>query len=298
MEINRNKSVKLSVCVVTYNQENYIAECIQSLVDQKTNFDFEIIVGDDCSTDKTTEIVRIFENKYPHLIRLLLRDKNVGAAQNFMDVHHAATGDYVAHIDGDDYALADKFQVQVDFMDSNPRCNLSWHRMLVEKNGELRGDLFDTNQIPKEGFSRADILKYITIGMNSSKMYRAGSFDFERPNFPILDYFANVEQVGDGFASFVSGQPLGVYRAGIGIASNGMKIKCILNQSFRYFLNKYPEYTQEINQAVLVLLLASLKNLRFKEIRLFSKIYFRSFRFLSLIKLYKELEFIKMLRLP
>lgn len=296
--IEKNKKPKVTICVVTYNQEKYIKQCLQSIVDQDTNFEFEVIVGDDCSTDSTTEIVCSFYEKYPDLIKPILRKENVGAAQNFMDVHNAASGDYVVHIDGDDYMLPSKLQIQVDFMNSNPTCNLTWHRMLVEQDGELKDDLFDIHNIPKEGFTRADILKFISIGMNSSKMYRAGSFDFELPDFPILDYFSNVEQVGKGHANFVSDKPLGVYRAGIGIASSDAKIKVVLDQSFRYFLIKYPEFTQEINQAVLVLLLASLKNFRFKDVLLFSKTYFRSFRFVSLTNLFKELEFIKTLRLP
>lgn len=299
MVVNLNTNPpKLSVCVVTYNQEGYIAECINSLVEQKTSFDFEIIIGDDCSTDKTAEIVRAFADKYPNIIKLIVRNKNVGAAQNFIDVHESAIGEYVAHIDGDDYTLPGKFQTQVDFMDSNPTCNLTWHRMLVEKNGELKADLFDFSKIPKNGFLRADILKYITIGMNSSKMYRLGSFDFKKPNFPVLDYFANVEQVGDGYASFISDQPFGVYRAGVGIASSGIKIKKIINKTFRYFMVKYPEHTKEINQAVLVLLITSLKNLRFKEVLIFSKTYILSFSFVTFFRLFKEIKFIKTLRLP
>ncbi|MCU7995607.1 glycosyltransferase [Shewanella glacialipiscicola] len=289
---------KLSVCVVTYNQDKYIEQCLMSIIEQKTDFDFEIIVGDDCSTDNTARIVHSLCEKYPTLIKLLCYEKNVGAAQNFLNVHNSARGKYIAHIDGDDYMLPDKLQSQMDFMESNPNCNLSWHRMLVDFGDELKCDLFDIKNIPNGGFKRSDILKFITLGMNSSKMYRSGTFDFLRPDFPMLDYFANVEQIGDGRANFVSDKPLGVYRAGIGIAKGDFKVKVALNKSFRYFLAKYPVYRQEINQAVLVLLIAAIKNLRYKEIKLFFWTYIYSFNIISHFSLFQDLKFIKTLRLP
>ncbi|GAB1152046.1 MAG: glycosyltransferase family 2 protein [Shewanella algae] len=291
-------NIKLSVCVVTYNQENYIEQCLQSILEQNTTFDFEIIVGDDCSTDNTSIIVSKIARKYPNIIKLLSYDSNIGAAKNFLNVHNLASGQYVAHIDGDDYMLPGKLQAQVDFMDANPDCNLTWHRVLVKKGDELKEDLFNLNNIPKTGFTRSDVLKFITLGINSSKMYRSGSFDFLKPDFPMLDYFANVEQIGSGTANFVGDTPLGVYRAGIGIARGDFKVKVALNKTFNYFLTKYPSHKQEINQAVLVLLIAAIKNFRFKEINLFWGTYLRSFKILSFINLLKDLSFIKTLRLP
>ncbi|MDA1381025.1 glycosyltransferase [Plesiomonas shigelloides] len=126
-----SSEIKVSVCVVTYNQEKYIAECLQSLVDQVTNFPFEIIVGEDCSTDKTREIVLEFQNKYPDIIKPLLHEQNVGASKNYLMTHAKACGKYIAHMDADDYALPGKLQAQADFLDKNPKCNMVFHRMDV-----------------------------------------------------------------------------------------------------------------------------------------------------------------------
>lgn len=73
---------KVSVCVVTYNQEKYIRQCLQSIVDQETNFLFEIIVADDCSTDGTAAIIRDFYHKYPSIIKSFFHYRNIGPAKN------------------------------------------------------------------------------------------------------------------------------------------------------------------------------------------------------------------------
>lgn len=109
--------ILVSVCVVTYNQENYIAECLESLLSQKTNFKFEIIVGEDCSTDKTRSIVQKYVQQYPEIIIPLFYEKNVGPLENIKKVYGLARGKYIAHIDGDDLALPEKLQKQYDIME-------------------------------------------------------------------------------------------------------------------------------------------------------------------------------------
>ena len=122
---------KASVCVITYNQEAYIRECLQSIVDQMTDFDFEVIVGDDCSCDGTREAVIEFAERYPGKIVPLLYPHKVGGTQNFISVHNRAAGKYVAHIDGDDIALPGKLQAQVNYLEAHPDCSVVWHRVLL-----------------------------------------------------------------------------------------------------------------------------------------------------------------------
>ena len=93
-------------------------------------------------------------------------------------------------------------------------------------------------------------------------MYRKCVRDINIPDFDVVDYFANVEQVGGGFASFSSCEPLGVYRVGVGVSSNGSATRITLDKSFRYFYKKYPEYRRSINGAALKYFMADLKNRR------------------------------------
>src|SRR6185369_17391361 len=119
--------LKLSVCVVTYNQENYIRQCLQSIIDQVTDFSFEIIVGDDCSTDNTRSIVKEYCDKYPEIIKPLFHQVNIGATRNYFAVHSKAGGEYIAHCDGDDYKIPGKLQKQVAFLDQHRDCAIVGH---------------------------------------------------------------------------------------------------------------------------------------------------------------------------
>lgn len=292
-----NAEIKVSVCVVTYNQEKYIRQCLQSLVDQVTSFKFEVFVSDDSSTDNTKAIIEEFAEKYPYLVRPFFHNKNVGAYENFMFSHQQAIGEYIAHMDGDDYALPGKLQVQADFLDKNPHCNILWHPMIIEMsdgsfkepNNVIQSELYGTS------FYRGEIIKLISIGRNSSKMYRKSVRVFDAPSFEVVDYFANVEQVGGGYATFSSDTPLGVYRAGIGIASSGSKTREILAKSFIFFAKKYPEYRVQVNVATLTYFVVDLKNLR-STAWLFFVTFIKTFERRSLLEFLKSLKFIQMIK--
>jgi glycosyltransferase involved in cell wall biosynthesis len=113
------KKPKVSVCVVTYNQEQYIRKCLQSIVDQETDFEFEVIVGDDCSTDRTKEIINYFINLHPKKVKYFGQKKNVGPFKNLIDTCEKAKGNFIAHCDGDDFWLPNKLQAQIDFLEKN-----------------------------------------------------------------------------------------------------------------------------------------------------------------------------------
>ncbi|OCQ54403.1 putative glycosyltransferase EpsE [Photorhabdus australis subsp. thailandensis] len=287
----------VSVCVVTYNQEKYITKCLESIVSQETDFDFEIIISDDCSTDRTPDIIKKYANNFSS-IKIIQRDKNLGALENFLSTHSLATGKYVCHIDGDDYWLPNKLKTQVAFMEKNPKCNISWHRVKVSYSDKRIVDDLFTKKIINGKYYRKDILQYITIGMNSSKMYRRNTFFYPQVDIPVTDYFLNVEQVGDNYAAFVGNEILGVYRAGIGIASDGNKTKIMLSKTFSYFKEKYPDLKSHIVAAALTLFLAALKNKRKENMKIFYKHLFSRKILIALFILIKKYSIIKNFRLP
>ena len=124
--------MKVSVAVVTYNHENYIIQALDSILMQKVNFDYEIIIGEDCSTDRTRDIVLDYHKKYPSKIRLLLHKQNVGAMLNAKYVHQSCLGDYVMWHEGDDYWTCPyKLQKQVDFLDHHPQYFSCFHPVTV-----------------------------------------------------------------------------------------------------------------------------------------------------------------------
>lgn len=110
----------LSVAVITYNHEKYIEDCLESLVTQKVDYPYEIIIGEDCSTDNTLKYVKKYADKYPDLIRLIVSENNVGAMENDRRVMAACKGKYIAYCEGDDFWVDEyKLQKQIDFLEQN-----------------------------------------------------------------------------------------------------------------------------------------------------------------------------------
>ncbi len=111
---------KVNIVTLTYNQENVIAQTIDALLAQKTNFDFEIIIGEDASTDNTLQIVKAYKNDYPEQIRIISADVNIGLEKNYLRCFEACSSDFVAYCDGDDIWLDPlKLQKQVDFLEEH-----------------------------------------------------------------------------------------------------------------------------------------------------------------------------------
>lgn len=111
----------VSVCCTTYNQVQFIAQTIDSFLMQQTNFQFEVVIGDDCSTDGTSEVLKKYKEKHPEIVKIISAKKNVGAHQNMIDTVKNCKGKYIALCDGDDYWTdARKLQKQVDFLEQNP----------------------------------------------------------------------------------------------------------------------------------------------------------------------------------
>ena len=107
----------VSVCMTTYNHERYIAQAIESVLRQQTDFAVEVVVGEDCSTDNTLAICREYEAKYPDRVRVVASERNIGMHANYRRTIEACRGEYVAMCDGDDwFSDPDKLQLQVDIL--------------------------------------------------------------------------------------------------------------------------------------------------------------------------------------
>ncbi|WP_320052896.1 glycosyltransferase [uncultured Acetobacteroides sp.] len=138
--------------MITYNHEPYIAQAIEGVLMQKTDFPIEIIIGEDCSTDNTRVIVKEYAEKYPNIIVAQLPDKNRGMKQNFEAVLHSAKGKYIALCEGDDYWIDSmKLQIQISYLEENSTCFLCCH------NSEV---LLDDNR--KKIFSRIKKSRILT----------------------------------------------------------------------------------------------------------------------------------------
>ena len=112
---------KVKVLITTYNLEKYIGQCLDSVLQQETSFEYKIIIADDASTDKTVEILKKYKEEHSNKIELILRKDNVGSLANSIGLYEKCDTDYYAFLDGDDYWVTnDRLQKQVDFLDNNP----------------------------------------------------------------------------------------------------------------------------------------------------------------------------------
>lgn len=111
--------------MLTYNQEDFIAQAIEGVIMQKTNFRYQLVIGEDCSTDATRNICMTYAQEYPEKIKLILNERNLGLGANYVKTYKECTGKYVAICDGDDFWIdPQKLQKQVDFLENNREFNM------------------------------------------------------------------------------------------------------------------------------------------------------------------------------
>ncbi|MDT0675957.1 glycosyltransferase family 2 protein [Autumnicola musiva] len=137
-----SKEILVSVSIITYNQKEFIGEAIDSVLMQEVDFNYEIIIGDDCSSDGTQEILKEYEAKYPAIIQLILHPRRYseipGRTNNITNIY-ACRGKYIALLDGDDFWISkDKLQKQVDFLEANPDYSIFGHQAkIAEKDSKI-----------------------------------------------------------------------------------------------------------------------------------------------------------------
>lgn len=135
--------MKVSVWMSAYNHEKYLSQCLDSVLMQKTDFDFEIILGEDCSTDKTREIAIEYQKKYPEKLKLFLPENNIGMMEIDVATHRLCKGKYLALLNGDDYWTdKSKLQRQADLLDSDSGISMCYHRTYVID--EINGNTWET----------------------------------------------------------------------------------------------------------------------------------------------------------
>jgi glycosyltransferase involved in cell wall biosynthesis len=253
-----------SVVVSCYNQEDYIDECLDSILSQEINFDCEIIVSDDCSTDRTQERLRAYSDRHPGRLKLLLRDKNVGAALNYHGVHEMASGDIVYHFDGDDVMLPGKLQRQHDVFKNNADVNVVFHKAVYfsddnSYSSETRYPDADAGMVSL--ISLEEMARWGAIAVHSSYAYRRTSRRAVIKREFMEWFFVIDSLLPDKQAAYINA-PLVRYRcnlsAGSYLSTTAGKIKSYtiyLNDLYGYF-NSQPKLRADLYSNFLVTFLA------------------------------------------
>ncbi len=214
--------MKVSVCIVTYNHEPYIARAIEGALMQQTDFPYEIVIGEDDSSDNTRAIVNSYGERYPDKIRLLLNDRsNViyisgrpTGRWNFVNTLKHAQGKYIALCEGDDYWTdPTKLQKQVDFLENHPECAICFHNVLVVWEDGSQAPRCYCSPDQKESSSLVDLFRDNFIP-TCSVMYRGGLVT-EFPNWfyqlPQGDWPLHILHAQYGNIGYID-EVMGVYR--------------------------------------------------------------------------------------
>lgn len=147
-----SERTKISVAVITYNQENTIRQTLDSILMQKGDFDLELVIGEDCSQDNTYKICEEYAEKYPNIVKLLPNTHNLGIMANFARVIHACSGELIADIAGDDFYCDDHaLAKQMTYMLSHPKVGVmaaNGYLYNIRRNKKVPGlnPVFDSNQ--------------------------------------------------------------------------------------------------------------------------------------------------------
>lgn len=285
------KNILLSVIIISYKQKQYIKEAIDSVLMQKTDFKYELILSDDCSKDGTLEIMYDYQKKYPDIVKVIDRKTNLGATNNQLDAANMAKGKYITFLEGDDYWCDEnKINEQVHFLEQNEDFIAHTH---VQEGRNLKNEVqgyFPTNK-EKEDFiidGVNDLLDdrkisematvYRNIYLDKKKyedLKHLFSFDSIVSDSQICSYLASLGKI------YVSKKPMMVYRMrNSGDDSNYNSTHKLNEIKFTYmtvnskldeFFNYKYNYSRKIRDSFVIGVTYDLIHFNFKDIKKFNK---------------------------
>lgn len=164
---------KVSVLVLAYRHEQFLRQALESVLGQVTDFEFDVVVGEDCSPDHTRRIVQEFERRYPARVRPIYHPANVGMGANLRACLAACRGQYIALLEGDDYWTSPhKLQRQVDWLDAHPDFSICFHPV-QDQNEDGSPSPTPPRQYPQDEYTFEDLLLPIyTVVSTGSTMLR------------------------------------------------------------------------------------------------------------------------------
>ena len=209
------KNPMVSVRIITYNHSRFIEECLDSILNQETNFEFEIVIGDDQSMDDTREILKRYQEQYPNRIKLLFNEVNLGSNKNIFETNNHCNGKYVAWCDGDDFWTSNnKLQKQVDLLESRDDISLCFHNAYYADEQSNLNELFVKSIKSDRILNPTELFEEWYIA-NSSVFFRNHHITAESPDFVWngthgdLVYYLLLTEIG---LIYYQTEPMSTYR--------------------------------------------------------------------------------------
>ena len=256
--------MKVSIICTNYNKGDWVREAIDSFLNQKTNFDFEIIIIDDASTDHSYKIIQEYQNKFPEKVRTFRNEVNLGITKTWKKICREAKGQYIARCDSDDFWIDPlKLQKQVDLLDAS--IDSLWSNTEFDM-VDLDGNLIQKNAIANKALPLIDSYEEMLVmkGMTMASTWLVDTALMQDVSAQISDTAADdtfelqLELFKRTKISFLSDSTT-VYRMNLGSDSKPMTLETaekrftgILDSQIKY-LNKYPDQDiQRISHLALV----------------------------------------------
>lgn len=256
--------MKVSIICTNYNKGDWVREAMDSFLNQKTNFDFEIIIIDDASTDHSYEIIQEYQNKFPEKVRTFRNEVNLGIARTWKKVCQEAKGQYIARCDSDDFWTDPlKLQKQVDLLDAST--DSLWSNTEFDM-VDLDGNIFQKDAFANKALPLIDSYEEMLVmkGMTMASTWLVDTALMQDVSAQISDTAADdtfelqLELFKRTKISFLSDSTT-VYRMNLGSDSKPMTLETaerrftgILDSQIKY-LNKYPDQDiQRISHLALV----------------------------------------------
>jgi glycosyltransferase involved in cell wall biosynthesis len=235
----------ISIHMIAYNHEFFIAKAIEGVLMQQTSYTYQLVIGEDCSTDGTRKICEVYAKKYPDKIKLLPAVQNYGMVKNFIRTLEACTGKYIALCEGDDYwSDKNKLQTQVDFLENNTSYSLCFHDTYSitgkKKSKSSNWDAPDTSDVNYLLSQRGYIATASVVFRNDNSVIQ---FLKNVGTPPYLDFFIYVAVAQYGLLKFFP-KRMGVYRVHEGgVWSKLGFIKALEKtvQGYQILYNKLPD---------------------------------------------------------
>ena len=261
----KDDRVKVEIIILSYNQEAFLTQALDSVLQQKTDFPFRIIASDDGSTDHTVDIWKAYQKKYPGKIKLLTAERNGGNLVNIIRAMETLNCEYFSLLDGDDFWVGDdRLQEQVDFLDQNPQYSSCGGQIRLLEGEKLTGAIPPAEMLGTD-YTFADAFQRPTLIHTSSLLLRNVVFSPHIPHvfYDVITTFENCALRGEDFRRLahlehgpcrILPRVMSVYRIqkkGIWSGASHAKqaIEGAISAHFdqKYFGSRHPELKKEID---------------------------------------------------
>lgn len=245
-----------SVCTLVYNHEKFIEESLVSTLNQQCSFDYEVVVGEDCSSDQSRKILQNYKQQYGEKLNLLLPEKNLGMMGNFYATMDACTGKYIAFCEGDDFwNTQDKLQKQVDILEANPEVGMVFSNFDIKEKHRTVSSIVKSDpgySVQPEEILVANSIATCTVVCRRELLKDARAFlgekRFAMGDYPLWLYIAQKSKI-----AYID-EPLATYRIVGGSATNqGYQKQLAFLESQQevksYFMERFT-YSAPIQQRV------------------------------------------------